>query len=192
MPVKTLSICRYLFAIAAVLAALGWGAASAEQKDEIAPILDSARNGDAGAVHYYLKKGVSPNTRDGNGQTALMVGAALGYGNIVDIMLAAGARVNKQDGFGRSALSWAASGGHIDAVERLLDRGADINVQAKDGTTPIMLAVKEGHLIVVQSILDRKPDLDVRDYTGRSVLGWARDGRDRRIERMLQRAGARE
>jgi ankyrin repeat protein len=58
--------------------------------------------------------------------------------------------------------------------------------------TPLMLAIKEAHPVVVETLLDRKPDLDVRDYTGRGALGWAREGRDRRIERMLRRAGARD
>lgn len=181
-----------VFILAAVLIALDASADSAQTSKEEEPFIEAARNGDEGAVRYYLKKGISPHTQDKAGQTAMMVGAAMGYSGIVDAVLNAGGRVNKQDSFGRTALSWAASRGHIDIVESLLDRGADINVQTKDGMTPLMLAVKEAHPVVVQILLDRKPDMERRDYTGRNALGWARDGRDRRIERMLRRAGARD
>ncbi len=62
----------------------------------------------------------------------------------------------------------------------------------KEGLTPLMLAVRQDRAAVVQLLLRHKPNLTVLDYTGRSALGWARTGRDRRLETMLVRAGAQD
>lgn len=154
------------------------------------PIFDYAQSGDTGAVDYLLKKGESIDAVNAGGETVLTIAAANGYLDMVDLAIASGARIDHENGFGKTALCWAAERGHRAAAERLLEHKADINHQTRDGMTPLMLAVRAGHAPVVQLLLRHRPDLTLQDYTGKGVLSWARDGRDRRIEEMLRRAGA--
>lgn len=191
MSKKALSMRRIACAVLMALTALAWRGASAQSVDPN-ELLKAARNGEVGHVLYFLKKRIDPQYQDSSGQTALMAAAAQGNRRVVDVLIDAGARVDTQDNFGRTALGWAAYGGHVSTVERLLGSGADINVQDKEGLTPIMLAIREDHLVVVETLVDRKPNLDLADYTGRTAMGWAQAGRDRRIESLLRRAGARE
>lgn len=156
------------------------------------PIYDLARAGDVGGIEYLLNKGYNINSPASDGETVLIAGATGGHVAVVELALAQGARIDEQDDYGRSALSRGAEGGHFAVVERLLEKKADINIQTSDGLTPLMLAVKGRHISVVQLLLRYRPDLTVRDYTGRSALGWSWELRDRRIETMLRRAGARD
>ncbi len=180
---------RLRLAIAMAIAVAAWQGAMAQDVDPKG-FLGAARDGEAGHVLYYLKKGISPQTQDESGHTPLMMAAAQGNRHIVDILIDANARMDTQDNYGRTALGWAAQGGHVGIVEQLLDAGADINIQDKEGQTPIMLAIRQGHLVVVEALIARKANLNVADYTGRTAMGWARAGRDRRIEGLLRRAGA--
>ena len=50
----------------------------------------------------------------------------------------------------------------------------------------------KGHYETVQLLLRAGADVNIQDYTGRGALGWARGGRDRRIEQALEQAGARD
>lgn len=156
------------------------------------PIFDYARNRDVGAIEYLLKKGASIDATNAAGETVLIIAAGNGDLAMVEVALANRARVDHEDKFGKTALSWAAERGHVPVVETLLGAGADINHQTQDGLTPTMLAVRSNRLAALRVLLKRKADLTVQDYTGRSALGWARAGRDRRAQSMLERAGARD
>ena len=156
------------------------------------PIFDYARNGDTGAVDYFLKKGANIDVANPAGETVLIIGAQIGNLEMVDLALDHGARVDREDKFGKTALSWAAERGQVPVVERLLTARADIDHQTQEGLTPVMFAVRSNRLAVLRVLLKNKADLSVLDYTGRSALGWARASRDRRAETMLVRAGAKD
>ncbi len=188
---RILSTCRWrVVCLAAVLMFAASGIAPAQLAGP-SPIYDLARAGDVGGVEYLLRKGYNIDSPSGDGETVLIAGAAGGHVAVVELALAEGARIDRQDTFGRSALSRGAEGGHFAVVERLLEKKADIDIQTREGLTPLMLAVKGRYISVVQLLLRYRPDLTVLDYTGRSAMGWARENRDRRIETMLRRAGAR-
>ena len=154
------------------------------------PLFDYARNGDAGAIDYLIKKGANIGEATPTGETVLHIGAANGHFEVVELALQQGARVDLEDRGGNTALTRATAQGYTAIVERLLEAGANLNHQTGEGMTPVMLAVRLNRLSTLQSLLDRRPDLEVLDYTGRSALDWARDARDRRAENMLRRAGA--
>jgi ankyrin repeat protein len=177
----------FIFLGAALFAA---GHALAQSDLGPSPIFDYAANGDASAVGYLLKTGTSVDLANTSGDTVLTIAAANGYMKMLDIAIAQGARIDHENSFGKTALCLAAERGHLSAVERLLKGGADINHQTRDGMTPLMLAVRSDRASVVQLLLRRKADLTLQDYTGQTAAGWARAGRDRRIDEMLRQAGA--
>jgi uncharacterized protein len=156
------------------------------------PLFTYARNGDTGAVEYFLKKGANIDSVNAAGETVLIIGAESGNLQIVNVALDNGARVDREDKLGKTALSWAAEQGDLQVVERLIAARADINHQSRDGLTPVMFAVRADRLGALRVLLKAKADLSVLDYTGRSALGWARASRDRRTESMLVRAGAKD
>jgi uncharacterized protein len=174
----------FLSALAGPVAALGLF--------ESDPIFDYARNGDTGAVEYFLKKGANIDTSNPAGETVLIIGTQIGNLEMVNLALGRGARVDREDKFGKTALCWAAERGEVPIVERLLAAHADVNRQTQEGLTPVMFAVRSNRLAVLRVLLKGKVDLSLLDYTGRSALGWARASRDRRAETMLVRAGAKD
>lgn len=156
------------------------------------PFFTHARNGDTGAIEYFLKKGANIDSATAAGETVLIIGAQNGNLGMVNLALDQGARADREDRLGKTALSWAAERGDVQVVERLLAAGADVNHQSQDGLTPLMFAVRSNRLAVLRVLLKAKVDLSLLDYTGRSALGWAQGARDRRAESMLTRAGAKD
>lgn len=190
--IRTHRVARRLraFCAGAALCLISANPLAAQALFEGDPIFDFARNGDAGAVEYFLKKGASVNSVEPSGMTILSIGAGNGNLEMVKLALGHGARVDREDKIGRTALFWAIESGNPDVVDALLDAGADIDHQSRDGITPTMAAVRSNKLAVLRVLLEKKPDLSVLDYTGRSALGWARNNRDKRAAGMLRRAGA--
>jgi ankyrin repeat protein len=177
----------------AILAFLlfAWVGGAAAQSDlGYNPIFDYAANGDTGAVEYMLTTGTSVDLTNTAGETVLTIAAANGRVEILDLAIKAGARIDHEGQFGKTALCWAAERGHTTAVEHLLEHGADINHQTREGMTPLMLAVRADRASVVRLLLRHGADLTLQDYTGQNAAGWAKSGRDRRIDEMLRRAAA--
>ncbi|HVC15842.1 MAG TPA: ankyrin repeat domain-containing protein, partial [Rhodanobacter sp.] len=98
-------------------------------------------------VELLLERQVAADQRLPNDATALMVAAAMGFPEIVELLLRAGAAVNAVDARGRSALHAAAQFGfeHNDSLrarrlfDGLLRHAADINQADSEGKTALLL-----------------------------------------------------
>lgn len=156
------------------------------------PSATALLKGDNDALLRMLLAGTDPNNRDTQRQPLIVLAARNGLDAAVDILLDNRARVDELDAFGNTALMWAADRGHTDIVRRLLRAGANPNLQNNQGTTALIRAAKEGQAQAVEALLEAKADITRTDYTGRGALTWARDGRSRRIVRVLEEAGARD
>ncbi len=53
-----------------------------------------------------------------------------------------------------------------------------------------MTEARAGYLDMLGLLIDQGADLTIRDYTGRSPLDWARDGRTPGVEQARRQAGA--
>ena len=80
-------------------------------------------NSDIGIVQYLHQAGADVNIRDSDGNTAVMVAAQYGHGDIVQYLHEAGADINISDEYGRTPVMQAASRGHRDIVEYLHQAG---------------------------------------------------------------------
>lgn len=80
---------------------------------------------DAPWMGFLLQQGADPNVRDGSGATPLMLAAASGFGDGVQVMLAGKARVDEADSRGETALIKAVHVRDAESARLLLAAGAD-------------------------------------------------------------------
>lgn len=126
-------------------------------------LLRAAAVGDQATVIKMLAQGASPNARALNksGRTALILAAAGGHAEVINMLLAEGARVNDRDSAEQTALNWAAMRGRIEIVDALLDNGADINTRNNDGVSPLLYAVGTGNIAMIKLLLENRAEIEV-------------------------------
>ena len=109
-------------------------------------------------LHILLDK-QAKRDKEINGHL-LLIGAALGHIEVVQVMLKNGASPTWiHEPSGTFPLLIAAQNGHTDVVKALLDCGADPNqIDPGQGGFPLLLAAENGHLGVVQILLDTHAD----------------------------------
>jgi len=93
-----------------------------------------------------------------DGSPLLMVAAACGEENIVELLLRKKADVNKSDNTKSTALMAAAACGEENIVNLLVESGADINRANKYGWTALMVAAENGNMEIVNLLVG--DDLD--------------------------------
>ena len=95
---------------------------------EDGPLAVAAGLGDLELMDILLLGGANAGTENGpDGRTPLMVAAAAGQINAVDLLLGVGVVVDAVRGDGTTAACWAARFGHGEILQLLLDNGADVN-----------------------------------------------------------------
>ena len=87
---------------------------------------------------------------DANGNTPLMVAAALGQTDVVATLIDDKADVNARGRIGNTALIYAVQEGHTDIVQILIEAGARVNVQNEYGNNPRDLAIGYGKRDIVE------------------------------------------
>ena len=102
----------------------------------------AAINGNTNTVKQLLTEhgDIDVNTKDENGNTALMHAAASSKVIIAKLLLGAGADVHKKNKERNTALIIAVWHGQVNMVEALINAGADVNVKNRNGNTALMLA----------------------------------------------------
>jgi hypothetical protein len=90
----------------------------------------AARVAEAAGYSLATNPAIATNYADVNarerwyGRTALMLAAAEGHGDVVELLIEAGSDLNLLDELGASALSLARDYGHLDVAAKLADAGA--------------------------------------------------------------------
>jgi ankyrin repeat protein len=153
------------------------------------PFIDAVRKGELQAVHEHIARGDTPDVRSINGKSPLMIAVALGDLDIVVAIILATDKLDAKDNYGNTALALAVIHNKPEISRALLDAGSSPNVQNRRGMTPLMLAAMEGRLIQVELMLKKNPQFTLRDYTGRSLMGWARESRDQRVLLLFEKLG---
>src|SRR5436190_6915104 len=180
---------------------------AARSADEIA-LLDAAIKGDTAAAKSLLDKGVTPNTRDGDGRTPLTEAAYYGHTEIVKLLIDKGGDLWAKKRDGETPVTMAA--GHpdivqliklnldlIDAaragdnktVQNLLDKGAYVNAKDADGRNPLSEAAWENHADTVKLLLEKGADPNIKKKDGSTPMSIATGRGHKEIEELLKRAG---
>jgi hypothetical protein len=79
-------------------------------------------------VQSLLDRGADIDARDRDGQTALMLAAMEGAGELTAFLIDRGASLDHTAKYGLSALMLAVIRGHLEVVRRLTSAGADVNI----------------------------------------------------------------
>ena len=140
-----------------------------------------------------LKHGASPNIRDDQGRTPLLLFSYSGA-ETVDALVAKGADVNARSADGTTALMSAAEGHDAAPVKALLRHGADPNARNAKGQTALLLAAANlsqyGKADMIQALLDGGADPDARSGEGNTALVLAVRQQRTAAARLLLQKGA--
>ncbi len=145
-----------LFAALFAILCIVWGHYEWEY-DRTLQLQNAAAVGDTRAVKALLDGGVSPNTQNRRGQSALPIAAYYGHADTVRLLLDRGATPDK-------GLRAAAQEGHTDILAMLLARGASIH--GETGASTLGYAVDSGDLPAVTLLLKQGVQLNLKDEYG--------------------------
>ncbi len=137
--------------------------------DELVEVLIKEGHAD---IHQQRKLGLfSP----------IVLTAALGYTNIVEILLRNGANVNLRVQNGYTPLHHAAENGNDDTIEVLLEHGAQINEETDFGDNALQLAAAAHEIDALGVLAANGADIENINKDGKSVWHYAIDAPDQEL-----------
>lgn len=154
-------------------------------------LLQGAMEGNTALVKRSIEQRAELETKNEEGETALILAAWYGSPEIVILLLENGANVNAQDKLGFTAIAKASSlgvGRHYEIVELLIQASANVNLKTKDGRSPFILAIINGHR-ELSNVLKRAGAKDEPYFTGEEtnleLLAAARLGNLNRVQYVM-------
>ena len=147
--------------------------------------IEAAKRNDASAIEALLRKGVDVNTKDTDGNTALILAAGHGQRACIQKLIEKGAKIDERNGIGETALIVASRSGYKDMVELLIKNGADVNLKTNDGNTAFTFASYNGHNEVVD-ILKKSGAVHIK-YQDPKILTAALTGDVNTLKALLEK-----
>ena len=136
--------------------------------------LDAARRGDRATLERAILRGVSLETKDDLGRTALLLAARdAGSLELVRFLREKGAAADVPDVAGRAALSFAAESGRLDLVRELAGYGAETDRADGEQRTPLFFAVLGDHRETVEFLLGKGARVNAANQFGDTPLMMA-------------------
>ena len=113
-------------------------------------IFDAVAKGATGKLDKLLSRSVgSPDCRDSQGRTPLIVAAEAGNTAMVGVLIRYAADVNAVDADSETALMKAAYSGHLDVAELLVSKMAALDIRNNEGLSAVEIAQEMEHEPVV-------------------------------------------
>ena len=113
--------------------------------------LERAVRGDSVVVKLFVAAGMSVDTADSWGRTALH--EAAWHLSVVKFLVGQGASLTAKDNKGRTALHVAARAGHLAVVKVLVGAGSSLTATNNGGGTPLHVAAVHGSLELVKYLV---------------------------------------
>jgi ankyrin repeat protein len=152
--------------------------------------IDAVKKSDGGKATNLLDTHPNGliNTKDGDGNTALIIALNRSDEQLTGFLIGKGADPNLAGKSGDTPLIVASRVGFEPAVEWLISVGAKVDATNKMGETPLIIAVQQHQIPVVRVLLNQGADPDRTDHAaGYSARDYAtRDPRAREILKMIQ------
>ncbi|CAI9765229.1 unnamed protein product [Fraxinus pennsylvanica] len=120
--------------------------------DSIEALLEAARFDDIDDVISIASAGVSLDSKDSQGRTALHMAAANGHLDIINYLLLNGADVNASNVENNTPLHWACLNGHVEAVKHLILAGANVSALNSHERTPMDEAVSREKMDIIDAV----------------------------------------
>lgn len=185
---------------------------------EGAALVEAMAAGDRQTGVLLLAAGCSPDERDGDGRTALMISLGANDPAMAVALIEAGSDLQARDDNGESVLAYAIRAGEVSIVKNLLDRGVAADAElatmalesgrtasawlmseagilpeghGMDGTPAVFHAVRRGRSWLLGEILANGTDIEVSNGDGESLVHAAARHGDRTHARILWAHGAR-
>jgi ankyrin repeat protein len=175
---------RLVLGAAAMIATLAVPAFGAEESADEVEFFRAVQLDASERVKKALARGVSPNVRDPNGETGLIVAMryeALNVGRV--LMAQKGIDLEAKAPNGNTALMMAAFRKNKTAVLELLERGAQVN---QKGWTALHYAAAAGSVEIATILLDKYAYIDAETPSGMTPLMIAaREGQEDVVQLLL-------
>ena len=128
-----------------------------------AAFLDAARSGNLAVVKLFVAAGMSVNTANEHGFTALHWAAFGGRLAVMEYLVGQGADLEARDDGGNTALHDAARGGRLAVVKYLVENGASLTARTNEGNTALHWAARYGHLSVVKYLVENGANVNAKN-----------------------------
>ncbi|KDO22429.1 hypothetical protein SPRG_21181, partial [Saprolegnia parasitica CBS 223.65] len=133
-------------------------------------MFDAIAEGQFKIVKSLLQQGLSPESSDDIGCTALLAATKSGQFNVVKFLLEFGARTEATDECGRTSLVLATFLGHFHIVKALLEHQAHVEATDDNSRTALSIAAERGDLKLVKLLLRMGANLEARDEDDNTPL----------------------
>jgi len=172
----------FCLALAAAAAIPAW---AAEQTDDEVDFFRAAQLDDVNRVAKVLLRGVSPNVRDPNGETGLIVAMRYEALKVARLLMdQPGIDLEAKAPNGNTALMMAAFRQNKPALLELLQRGAQVN---QKGWTALHYAAAAGSVDITRILLDKYAYIDAESPSGMTPLMIAaREGQEDVVALLLE------
>jgi ankyrin repeat protein len=179
---------RIKFALALVVMAFGAFGVSGQEQPAGDRFHQAIREDNLATLRVLVGQ-FGTNAKDSQGLTPLMLAAAFGSSEAMQLLVTGGADVKAVSNSGVTALHW--STGDVRKVRLLLDRGADVHTSSQFGRTPLLVAAStNGTAETVGLLLEKGADVNAADSTGVTPLIAAASVNDVAVAKLLLAKGA--
>ena len=144
---------------------------------------------DLAGVQALLKRGADVNARNSLAMTPLIIAAASGQPDVMQVLMQAGAEIEPATPYG-TPLTFASMDGIVPEIQLLLAKGANPDPSRPDGITVLMMLSRTGPAMMVSELLKRGAKVNARDNWGATPLDFAARAGNLEAGQLLLDSGA--
>lgn len=153
--------------------------------------IKAIENKDNIVTKLFIEAGMSQDSKDVNGYSALMAAANAGNQEVFGQLLEKNADIRSKTKQGMDVLLYASEKGNVSAIKIAVEKGIDINEQDESGQTALYHAVKANQIDSVKSLLQQSAiDVNKADKKGVTPLMVAAKGGNLELTLILLSASA--
>ena len=146
--------------------------------------------GNVEIMKILLEKGLDVNSRNGKGDTPLLITCLNGQAKAAHFLLKNGANfqaVNKHlyNGLHIVAEYDGMYASLLETAKVLLEEGADATMKTHQGLTPFHLAVRKPNLPFLKVLYDFRPTFDVKDHANNNTIEFVLTKKQQDAMRMI-------
>jgi len=131
------------------------GGVPKEVKTAMMNLHECIKAGDLAQMQKLLTSGLSPDTKDAKGISALHYAVGVNRLDMLKALMDAKADPKVVDGQGNTLLHYAAGYGHVQTTDYFLQCGLPVNATNQLGETPLDLALRNNHAATVTALRNK-------------------------------------